>query len=171
MSVSRPAIVFVHGAYHPPACYSGVTTKLEAAGFEIVTPRLASLGKDAAGKTLDDDVATVQKAVEALTRLGKEVVVVGHSYGGFVSMIASHRLTTGNAKAGGKGAGLKAVAYISALVVEKGARAIDACNPTLIVPPDMTECFDIQIIDGKVCSSYFCLDRSALRLILSISPW
>lgn len=153
MSISKPTILFVHGAYHPPACYNDVRTRLEAAGFEVILPRLASLGENVTGKTVDDDVAVVRKALDELLSTEKEVVLVGHSYGGLVSMISSQGSGKADLSAQGKKGGIKSIVYLSACLAKQGSSAIEACNPSLITPPDVASVFDIQMIDGKATAT------------------
>lgn len=149
MVASKPTILFLHGAYHPPACYRSLITKIEAAGLEVITPRLASLGKDASG-TLEDDLSVVHAAAGLLIESGKDVVIVAHSYGGFVAMnAASYLISTGQGKKGN----LKSIVYISGLLAEKHSIALAACNPKLVDEngPDLVEVFDIQMNGGLVC--------------------
>lgn len=135
-----------------PACYNDVLKKLEAAGHDVVAPQMASLGHGARGITLDDDVAVVRKTANTLFEAGKEVVLVGHSYGGFVAMIAAEKLGTADLRGQGKEGSFKAIVYLSALLVNRGELAITACNPGATSPPDVTEVFDIvPDDDGKVC--------------------
>ena len=150
MASSKPTIVFLHGAYHPPACYHGVTAKLEAAGYEVIMPRLASLGKDVVGITLDDDVKVARNAIEQAIRPGKEIILVGHSYGGFVGMISARGLGLAESREKREKGGIKGIIYLSAILTKKGGNAIDACNTALISPPDVIEVFDIRTIDDKV---------------------
>lgn len=142
MSTSRPTVLFLHGAYHPPACYNDVRAGLETAGFEVVMPRLASLGEGKTGITVDDDVAVARKALDDLFAAEKEVVLVGHSYGGFVSMIAAQGKT-----------GIKGIVYLNATLAKQGSSAIETCNPSVITPPDVADVFDIQMIDGKASAT------------------
>ncbi|KAF3022546.1 hypothetical protein E8E14_012687 [Neopestalotiopsis sp. 37M] len=125
--------------------------KLEAAGLEVVTPRLASLGEGKVGITLDDDVAVVKTAAERLVAAGKEVVLVAHSYGGFVSINAAQGLGVAD-RGQGKG-GIRHIVYLSACFKEKGATANEACNPTVAVPPDFNEIFQIHMFGEQASVS------------------
>lgn len=150
MTLIKPTIICLHGAYHPPACYDGIRTRLEAAGFEVVLPRNASLGKDTNG-SFEDDTAVVRKAVKTLVNQGKEVVIAAHSYGGFVGMNAAKGLTAPELEAEGRKGGIKAIVYMSATLAKSGGTAIEACNPSVVRPPDIGEIYDIQqSINGKV---------------------
>ncbi|KAI1846271.1 hypothetical protein JX266_007476 [Neoarthrinium moseri] len=169
MSPSKPSIFFVHGAYHPPQCYDAVTTLIKDAGYEVSMPRLASLGKDALGITVDDDVAVVRRIANELFEAGKEVVLVGHSYGGHVSAIAAKGLTTRDFKAQGKQGGFKGVVYLSGILAKQGGCAIDACNSAAITPPDVADIYDIQTIDGKT-SATVRNTETAIRYFFSPAP-
>ncbi|KAK6075347.1 hypothetical protein SCUP234_07793 [Seiridium cupressi] len=153
MFPSKPVILFTHGAYHPPACYRGLTTKLEAAGFEVVAPRLASLGQGVVGITLENDAAVIRGVAESLFESGKEVVLVGHSYGGLVSAIVAKGRSVAELKAQRKQGGLKGVVYLSGTLVKQGSIVMDACNESLATPPDVADIFDIQGEEGKVSAS------------------
>ncbi|KAI0168174.1 Alpha/Beta hydrolase protein [Pestalotiopsis sp. NC0098] len=159
MSSQKPVVLFIHGAYHPPSCYTRLIQKLETAGLEVVTPRLASLGEGVVGKTLDDDVAAVQTAAEALLAAGKEIVLVAHSYGGFVTINTVNKLSKPP----------KHVVYISAAFKAKGATCNDACNPSSAQPPDFDATFAIHMVgeqasvtlkDGEAARRYFLLPAS-----------
>jgi pimeloyl-ACP methyl ester carboxylesterase len=68
----RPNIVLVHGAWADGSCWSGVTERLQAAGYTVTAPQFA-LGPIA------DDVAKLRLV---LARQNGPTVVAGHSYGG-----------------------------------------------------------------------------------------
>lgn len=85
--------VLVHGAWHGGWCWERVARELHAAGHQVCAPTLAGLGRRAGEITpslslsdhVDDVVATVDAA-------GGDVVLVGHSYAGFVVREAADRL-------------------------------------------------------------------------------
>jgi pimeloyl-ACP methyl ester carboxylesterase len=79
--------VLVHGAWHGGWCWRRVADLLAAKGHRVFTPTLTGLGershlmsKDITLTTHVTDVVNVFKW-EGLTR---DVVLCGHSYGGFV---------------------------------------------------------------------------------------
>lgn len=154
MSSEKPTVIFVHGAYHPPACYEGVISRLRAAGLEVVTPRLVSLGKDSFGATHDEDVSVVREVAGPLLAAGKDLVLVGHSYGGLVALSAvGAGLGAGDGPARGQ---LRAMVYLCAtLPTKRGGNAMDACNPVIGVPPTVMELYDMQVADGKVPGGFF----------------
>lgn len=78
--------VLVHGGGHGGWCYRRVATLLRAGGHEVHTPTLTGLGERA--HLMDDrvDLALHLEDVAALLHFEdlRDVVLVGHSYGGMV---------------------------------------------------------------------------------------
>jgi pimeloyl-ACP methyl ester carboxylesterase len=78
--------VLVHGAWHGAWCWRRVVDRLEQRGHRICAPTLTGLGERAhlSGRRIDLDthIADVVNAI-AFEEL-QDVVLVGHSYGGFV---------------------------------------------------------------------------------------
>ena len=72
-------IVLVHGGFAGPEGWDEVRADLVKDGYSVVAPRLRTM--DAA-----EDVATVRSALDAIP--GKKILV-GHSYGGFVTTQAA----------------------------------------------------------------------------------
>jgi pimeloyl-ACP methyl ester carboxylesterase len=80
--------VLVHGAYHGGWCWSRLVPELERLGHRAVAPDLPC-DDPAAGH--DANVAIVVAAMDAADA-GDDVVVVGHSLGGFTApLVARHR--------------------------------------------------------------------------------
>jgi pimeloyl-ACP methyl ester carboxylesterase len=76
----------VHGGGHGGWCYDRVAPLLRAAGHDVLTPTLSGLGENAdlLGPDVDldrhiDDVVEVLRADDL-----RDVILVGHSYGGMV---------------------------------------------------------------------------------------
>lgn len=81
------SFVLVHGAWNGPWCWTFVSTLLVRAGNEVVTPTLtgaeSSIDPARARTTrLHTHVDDVRKAIEENAL--EDIVLVGHSYGGFV---------------------------------------------------------------------------------------
>jgi pimeloyl-ACP methyl ester carboxylesterase len=68
----RPNIVLVHGAWADGSCWSGVTERLQAQGFQVRAPQFPLT-------SLADDVARLRQVLEFQDG---PTVVAGHSYGG-----------------------------------------------------------------------------------------
>ncbi|RAL04557.1 alpha/beta hydrolase [Aspergillus ibericus CBS 121593] len=122
MSQSKPSIVLVPGAFAPPECYEGVTTKVASQGYDIHAVRLPSVAPSAGPLpppgTMYDDAAAIAREISRLVEQGKEVVVVAHSYGG----TPASQSVQGLVKREGAG-GVVRLAYLAALVPSLGAPA------------------------------------------------
>ncbi|KAA9156445.1 alpha/beta hydrolase [Amycolatopsis acidicola] len=83
--------VLVHGAWHGGWAWERVAAKLRAQGHEVHTPDLAGLGDRADG--LSPEIGLRRHATELASLLESldDVVLVGHSYGGFVVREAADR--------------------------------------------------------------------------------
>src|SRR5574340_886568 len=78
--------VLVHGGFHGGWCWKKVTPLLRAAGHEVYTPTLTGLGERVHLASPEIDLSThIQDVVNVLEYEDlREVVLVGHSYGGMV---------------------------------------------------------------------------------------
>jgi pimeloyl-ACP methyl ester carboxylesterase len=86
--------VLVHGAWHGGWCWREVAEGLRAAGHRVYAPTLTGLGELAHLRTADTGLSTHVADVCGLLR-GEElrdVVLVGHSYAGFVVREAADRM-------------------------------------------------------------------------------
>jgi pimeloyl-ACP methyl ester carboxylesterase len=88
------AFVLVHGAWHGGWCWKKVTPLLRAAGHEVYTPTLTGLGERIHLASPEVDLTThIQDVVNVLEYEDlREVVLVGHSYGGEVITGVADRL-------------------------------------------------------------------------------
>ncbi len=78
--------VLVHGAWHGGWCWKKVTPLLRAAGHQVFTPTLTGLGERAHLLTPTIDLDTHIQDITGLLEYDdlREVILVGHSYGGMV---------------------------------------------------------------------------------------
>jgi len=98
-SPAKPTIVLIHGAWADGSSWSGVTARLEKAGYTVDVPPnpLRGLASDSAY------VASYLKSIQG------PIVLVGHSYGGAVITDAA----TGNPN-------VKALVYVDAYIPDTG---------------------------------------------------
>ena len=79
-------IVLVHGAWHGGWCYRHTAAALRKMGHEVFTPTLTGVGERAHQAdekiTLETHIRDVAGCIEA--EEAKDVILVGHSYGGMV---------------------------------------------------------------------------------------
>ncbi|HEV7564435.1 MAG TPA: alpha/beta hydrolase [Microbacteriaceae bacterium] len=76
---SDPTIVLVHGAFASPAGWDGVADALHKDGYQTATPALGLT-------SVSGDVATVRSTLDSIPG---DKILVGHSYGGFVTTNAA----------------------------------------------------------------------------------
>lgn len=113
--------VLVHGAWHGGWCWKRVVPALRSAGHVVHTPTLTGLGERThlASPTIDLDVhiADVVNLIEAEEL--REVVLVGHSYGGMVITGVADRAADR----------LRRVVYLDAFLPESGKCLLDYLHP------------------------------------------
>lgn len=113
--------VLVHGAWHGGWCWRFVRDGLESSGHRVYAPSLTGLGERRHLARLDIDLDTHVEDVVSLLEMEdlRDVVLVGHSYGGMVVTGAADR-------AHSRIAGL---VYLDAFVPENGKCALDYVVP------------------------------------------
>ncbi|KAI7779332.1 hypothetical protein LA080_001003 [Diaporthe eres] len=116
---AQPVFVLAPGAWHTPDCYQLVQDKLHAQGWETRAVAYPSVGAEPPTKGAFDDAAAVRAEVQALVDQGRQVILVGHSYGGFVICEASKGLGYKQRKAEGKEGGIVLLVFLSAFVGER----------------------------------------------------
>ena len=77
-------IVLIHGAWHDGSLWGDVATKLTAAGHQVHTPTLAGSGPGDIDRTIGHDVASASAIDFMRDNHVKDVVLLGHSYGGTI---------------------------------------------------------------------------------------
>lgn len=115
MAIISPTFVLVPGAWQGGWAWQPVARRLREAGYPAVTITLPGLadGDERAGLRLSDAVDHV--AAEIVRRDLTEVVLVGHSWGGYVITGAAHELAGRLAK----------VIYYNAVVPARGTAMVD----------------------------------------------
>ncbi|MFE9328797.1 alpha/beta fold hydrolase [Nocardia sp. NPDC052278] len=84
--------VLTHGAWHGGWCWERVSQRLEAVGHTVHTPTLRGLGENVADRNPEIGLSTHVDDVAAVLAGLTDVVLVGHSYAGFVVREAADRL-------------------------------------------------------------------------------
>ncbi|MFI7065181.1 alpha/beta hydrolase [Kribbella sp. NPDC050124] len=117
-AVEKPTIVLLHGAYADGSSWSGVTSRLQRDGYNVVAPAVPLRGIASDTSYLSGVLATIP---------GPKVLV-GHSYGGaLVSELADT-------------AGVKSLVYVAAFIPEAGETlgALNSQFPGSELGPDTT---------------------------------
>ncbi|PLB55672.1 alpha/beta-hydrolase [Aspergillus steynii IBT 23096] len=79
-----PTLIFIPGSWHKPLCYDPLIQILQDQhGLKCTAVALPSNSENPAA-TFKDDLDVARDAISSETRLGRNVVVIAHSYGGMV---------------------------------------------------------------------------------------
>jgi pimeloyl-ACP methyl ester carboxylesterase len=110
---TKPTIVFVHGLWADGSSWNKVINPLVDKGYKVISVQNPTT-------SLGDDVAATKRAID---RADGDVVLVGHSWGGFVITEA------------GADPRVKALVYIAAFAPDKGETAAslaESVAPTIL---------------------------------------
>ena len=118
MSVFRPShFVLLHGAFHGGWCWAKVAAILRAAGHAVTTPTQTGVGERrhlmSPAITLDTFADDLVHHIEA--EEGTDIVLVGHSFGGFAISAAADRIPRS----------IRHLVYLDARIPEPGRSAFD----------------------------------------------
>jgi pimeloyl-ACP methyl ester carboxylesterase len=113
--------VLVHGAWHGGWCWRLVRPLLRQAGHEVFAPSLTGLGERKHLARRDIDLETHIEDIVSLLEMEdlRDVLLVGHSYGGMVVTGAADRAH----------ARIKRLVYLDAFVPENGKCTLDYVVP------------------------------------------
>ncbi|KAJ5835760.1 hypothetical protein N7447_001786 [Penicillium robsamsonii] len=118
--MTNPTFVFSLGAWVVPAVFEATRSRLETLGFASECPAHPSIGAEPPSKTLADDTSSLRNVLTKLADEGRDLVVVGHSYGGVVASSSVEGLDKAARAAEGKTGGVVKVVYLAAFALDKG---------------------------------------------------
>jgi pimeloyl-ACP methyl ester carboxylesterase len=126
--------VLIHGAWHGAWCWRDVRTMLEARGHRVFTPTLTGLGERHHLSSASVDLHTHIRDVAAVLECEElnDVVLVGHSYAGYIVNAVANTMPTR----------ISAMVYLDALLPIAGKSAIAAW------PPEQVAAIEKTLIDG-----------------------
>lgn len=135
-----PTVLFTPGAWHGTWAFDTVRSQLEALGYPTVAVALPSVGTTNASVGVADDAAALQAELTTLTDAGKDVVMVGHSYGGVVISVASEGYGYKNRSAAGLEGGVIMMVYMTAFAVPEQTSLLDGLGGEYLwwMTPDST---------------------------------
>lgn len=117
MDSAKPVILLAHGAWHEPELYDPLKNALGSRGYELLVPRLASMGDGKTGTNWDADVAMLLDAAAPFFDLGRSVVLAAHSYGGIPATIATQNNGVDERLAARKLGGFSQLVFISSFAM------------------------------------------------------
>lgn len=124
MSLHDPAntaFVFVGGVSHTPSFFDALAKEFKSRGFESLAFAYPTIGPDSQGKGLQDEYRSIQEVVGHFVEREKDVVLVGHSYGGWTASRAVKGWDVKTRRTQGKKHGIKELVFISGFCVPEGA--------------------------------------------------
>ncbi|KAL4775139.1 Alpha/beta hydrolase fold-1 [Aspergillus nidulans var. acristatus] len=142
---TKPTIVFSIGAWLTPPAFDALRAKLLERGIPSEAPPHPSVGAEPPNKTLADDIASLSSVLKKLVEVeGKDVVLVGHSYGGVVASSSVEGLAKADRETAGQNGGVVRIAYMAAFVLDKGQSLLDMLGgqylPWMEVKGDYVHC-------------------------------
>ncbi|KAF2241764.1 alpha/beta-hydrolase [Trematosphaeria pertusa] len=156
MSHSTTAFLFVPGAWCPSTYYSKVVSLLTAQGYTAFAFNLPSCGKKDTVPTFADDVTHIRSHATSLLDAGKDVVIVGNSYGGFVTLESCKGLAKKDREADGKTGGtLKGIILIGSFLAEVGNTMKELTAGHVPLPPDLSDPW-IEPVPGDAGYRFLC---------------
>ncbi len=126
----RPTIVLVHGDWADASSWSGVIERLQRRGFTVVAPP----------NPLRGPLSDASSLASFLQTIPGPIVLVAHSYGGFVATNAA----TGNAN-------IRALVYIDAFIPDTGQTLVDLAVGSCVDP---ATAFNAVPVPGGVVDLY-----------------
>ncbi len=113
--------VLVHGAWHGGWCWRRVADRLIQRGHTVFTPTLTGVGERSHLRTRDVDLTTqITDIVNVMKWEGlKDIVLCGHSYGGFVVTGVAERMESS----------ISSIVYLDAFLPEDGDCLADNWGP------------------------------------------
>ena len=135
-------IVLIHGAFHGGWCWRDVARRLRGEGHEVFAPTLTGLGERGhligPGVDLDTHIADIVNVIEAEEL--RDVVLVGHSYGGMPVTGAADHLADR----------LSSLVFFDAVLPEDGQTAIGArsAEPGYTPLPEPTDEHSVPPFDA-----------------------
>ncbi len=137
---THKTFVLVHGAWHGAWCWRDVRVMLEAQGHRVFTPTLTGMGERHHLSNASVDLNTHIRDVAAVLDCEElnDVVLVGHSYAGYIVNAVANLLPNR----------VSAVVYLDALLPVVGKAVRDSW------PPEQVAGIEKSLIDGFKLASF-----------------
>jgi pimeloyl-ACP methyl ester carboxylesterase len=121
--VSSKTFVLVHGAWHGGWCWCRVADRLRASGHIVFTPTLTGLGERAHLLHPDIDLSLHVADVLGLIKCERlnNIVLVGHSYGGFVISGVAEAVANK----------ISSIVFLDAFIPDNGESLLDVVQPAV----------------------------------------
>ncbi|KAL3427605.1 alpha/beta-hydrolase [Phlyctema vagabunda] len=148
---SKPAIVIVPGSFAGISMYESLILSLETQGYAVRFANLPSIISKSLPvssrphpATLEDDSNAITRIITELAEEGREILLVGHSYGGIPMTESCSNQTKYERKARGRSGGVIGMLFITSFVPSVGESMKDMM--AAIEKPE--ERFNVEL-DGR----------------------
>jgi pimeloyl-ACP methyl ester carboxylesterase len=111
---SHPTIILIPGAYHAPSVFDLIKKKLEALSYPVTAIKLPSVNATSLTVGHKEDAEAVHEVILPLLDAGKEVTLVGHSYGGLPTYISTQGHSIAERSQAGKMGGVRSIVLVAA---------------------------------------------------------
>ncbi|KPI35478.1 uncharacterized protein AB675_10941 [Cyphellophora attinorum] len=130
--MSKPTIVFVHGAWHTPAHFEPLSKVLQSHGYStriVALPSVVPTG-EAPPEDIRSDIFAVKEVLDDVLAGGANALLVPHSYGGIPTTSAVKGLDAQTRSADGHESHVVGLAPIAAFIPRQG----EALGPCVDLP-------------------------------------
>lgn len=176
----KPSIIIIPGSFSGPDLYTTLGSQLEGQGYEVFVGTLQSASRTPPkkGATMKEDAAYFRGIAELLASQGKDVVVLGHSYGGIVATECVKGVTKTEREAQGKTGGVVKVLYLASVVGDVGQGSLEAMGGQLgpfirflVRTPTCCNILKVQDLTASFQGEYMHMDgNSAAPVIYNDLP-
>jgi len=137
--MSKPSILLIPGSFSLPEFYDTVVDPVAAKGYEIKALHLPSVGSkpgptEKEPPSMYEDAALIAAEVTKLADLGKDVILIAHSYGGVPATESVKGLGKEERQKEGKKGGIVRLAYLTAIVPPVGSPSADVLSGNSELP-------------------------------------
>jgi len=126
---TRKTIILATGAWHPTHLYDPLKHALAAHKVDLIVPDLPTMGVEATGLTWEADVAALLAAAEPLFEQGREIAIMGHSYGGIPACVATRGNSVAERAAQGKKGGFNHFVLLCAFALPQRGVSLKGMLP------------------------------------------
>lgn len=138
-SPSKPTIILLPGAWHPPTVFTPLIKKLSDYGYKCIPLPLQATDQSEAVPSLQKDLDILHQTASKCIDEGEDVMVVGHSWSGLIAGGGLDGLAKKQRETEGKKNGVIRIAYLCAFCPVENVSLIEA------FAGEEPEFYDVQV--------------------------
>ncbi|KAJ5173647.1 uncharacterized protein N7500_001578 [Penicillium coprophilum] len=127
--MTNPSIVIVPGAWHRPAHFQSLIDKLAEANYDAEAVTMPAVDSNPPLASWDQDAQAVRQVIMKKLDAGKDVVVLGHSFGGVAMSEGAKGLGKTERDSQGLRGGIIKLVYMCAMALPEGQSHIGQLVP------------------------------------------